>query len=396
MTRPLLAGLLLALALSVPALAADIGSQKQAVDTKIVGLQTTLATTKSQEATLRNEIDGVTQRIRDLESQVGDVSLKLQTLEQDLALHHSRLTKLNALFRLQSQRLDLLKEQYRLSVERLNDRLVQIYESNDVSTLDVVLGSGSLEDALDLSNYLTLIGQEDRRIANDVARSKRAVAAARKRTAAIEATIRSETRAILARQAQTVETRDALVGAQQSLDSTRQQKLVALSSLTASERAEAGEIDALQAVSASLGDQIRAAQAKAAAQSQGTDQTPSSSGLIWPVSGPITSPFGWRWGRMHQGIDIGVGYGTPIHAAAAGTVIYCGWEEGYGNLVVIDHGGGLATAYAHQESIAVTCGQQVSQGQVIGYVGATGHATGPHLHFEVRINGNPVDPLGYL
>ena len=110
----------------------------------------------------------------------------------------------------------------------------------------------------------------------------------------------------------------------------------------------------------------------------------------------MTSPFGWRWGRMHEGIDIGVGYGTPIQAAAGGTVIYCGWEEGYGNFVVIDHGGNLATAYGHQSRIAVTCGQQVSQGDVIGYVGCTGHCFGPHLHFEVRVNGNPVDPLGYL
>ena len=99
---------------------------------------------------------------------------------------------------------------------------------------------------------------------------------------------------------------------------------------------------------------------------------------------------------MHQGIDIGVATGTPIHAAAAGKVIYCGWEQGYGNFVVIDNGGNLATAYGHQSAIAVTCGEDVSQGQVIGYSGCTGHCTGPHLHFEVRINGNPVDPLGYL
>ena len=99
---------------------------------------------------------------------------------------------------------------------------------------------------------------------------------------------------------------------------------------------------------------------------------------------------------MHQGIDIGAPTGTPIHAAAAGTVIYCGWEEGYGNLTVLDHGGDLATAYGHQSSIAVACGQHVNQGDVIGYVGCTGHCFGPHLHFEVRINGAPVDPLGYL
>jgi murein DD-endopeptidase MepM/ murein hydrolase activator NlpD len=110
----------------------------------------------------------------------------------------------------------------------------------------------------------------------------------------------------------------------------------------------------------------------------------------------VTSPFGMRWGRMHEGIDIGAGYGTPIMAAASGVVIYAGWLGGYGNLVVIDHGGGLATAYAHQSQIAVAQGQAVSQGQVIGYIGCTGHCYGPHLHFEVRVNGQAVDPLGYL
>jgi murein DD-endopeptidase MepM/ murein hydrolase activator NlpD len=110
----------------------------------------------------------------------------------------------------------------------------------------------------------------------------------------------------------------------------------------------------------------------------------------------VTSPYGERWGRMHEGIDIGVGYGTPIAAAASGTVVYAGWESGYGNFVVIDHGNGLATAYGHQSRIAVSNGEAVTQGQVIGYVGCTGHCFGPHLHFEVRVNGAPVDPLGYL
>ena len=113
------------------------------------------------------------------------------------------------------------------------------------------------------------------------------------------------------------------------------------------------------------------------------------------MNGPITSGFGWRWGRMHEGIDIGVPCGTPIHAAASGTVIYSGWMDGYGNIVVIDHGNGLATAYGHQSAIYVG-GGSVSQGQSIGAVGSTGNSTGCHLHFEVRVNGTPVDPLGYL
>src|SRR4029453_4171366 len=110
----------------------------------------------------------------------------------------------------------------------------------------------------------------------------------------------------------------------------------------------------------------------------------------------VTSPFGWRWGRMHEGVDIAVAYGTPIHAAASGTVIVCGWLGGYGNLVAIDHGGGISTAYGHQSSIAVGSGAVVGPGEVIGYVGSTGHSTGPHLHFEVRVNGVPQDPLAYL
>jgi murein DD-endopeptidase MepM/ murein hydrolase activator NlpD len=103
-----------------------------------------------------------------------------------------------------------------------------------------------------------------------------------------------------------------------------------------------------------------------------------------------------RWGRLHAGIDIAVPSGTPIHAAGSGTVALAGWVDGYGNYTCVDHGGGLATCYGHQSSIGVGVGSHVTQGQVIGYTGCTGHCLGPHLHFEVRINGSPVDPLGYL
>ena len=113
------------------------------------------------------------------------------------------------------------------------------------------------------------------------------------------------------------------------------------------------------------------------------------------MSGVLTSGFGWRWGRMHEGIDISAPAGTPIHAAAAGTIIFAGWMGGYGNMVIIDHGGGLATAYAHMSSIWLS-GGSVGQGTAIGGVGTTGSSTGNHLHFEVRVNGAAVDPMGYL
>ena len=103
-----------------------------------------------------------------------------------------------------------------------------------------------------------------------------------------------------------------------------------------------------------------------------------------------------RWGRLHEGIDISAASGTPNWAAAAGTVIYAGWLGGYGNLVVVDHGNGLSTAYAHASSILVGVGQGVVQGETVSLVGSTGNSSGPHLHFEVRVNGTAVDPLLYL
>ncbi len=125
-------------------------------------------------------------------------------------------------------------------------------------------------------------------------------------------------------------------------------------------------------------------------------------GMIWPISGPITSEFGWRThpifgnARFHSGLDIGGDYGMPIHAAQGGIVIEAGWIGGYGNTVMIDHGGGIVTLYGHNESLAVSVGQSVSQGQVIAYCGSTGNSTGPHCHFEVRLGGEPVSPWDYL
>ena len=148
-------------------------------------------------------------------------------------------------------------------------------------------------------------------------------------------------------------------------------------------------------------------QAEIAAQLQSTSSAPLPAGpirygagqLIWPVDGAVVSGFGPRWGRMHEGVDIAVPAGTPIRAAAAGSVVLLQSEAssgGYGNFTCLDHGGGLQTCYAHQSSFAVGSGQSVAQGDVIGYVGCTGHCYGDHLHFEVRVNGVPTDPMGYL
>lgn len=132
----------------------------------------------------------------------------------------------------------------------------------------------------------------------------------------------------------------------------------------------------------------------------GTESAPGA--LAWPVSGTITSPFGYRQNpfgggmEFHQGLDIAAPMGTTITAASGGTVIQAGWFGGYGNYIVIDHGGGMSTGYGHCSQIFVSVGQKVQKGQAIGAVGSTGASTGPHVHFEVRINGKPVDPAAYL
>ena len=120
---------------------------------------------------------------------------------------------------------------------------------------------------------------------------------------------------------------------------------------------------------------------------------------IWPTSGYVSSPYGLRWNgtEFHQGIDIAAETGTPIVATADGVVTAAGWDgSGYGNMVDIDHGDGIMTRYGHASAVAVTPGQTVRRGQVIAYVGSTGYSTGPHLHYEVRVNGQPVNPAGYL
>ena len=377
-------------ALATPALGDDIAKKHQ-LDANIASLQGKLSSTRASEAQLQSRIDSLSNRIGGLETQVGDVSLKLASLQKDLALREQRLTDLTQLYRLQTGRLNTLKAQYARAVDRLNRRLVAIYEGDTPSALDFVLGSSSIDEALQKMDFVNLIGDEDKQIASQVKSAKLTMATERLNTRKLRLKVLGDKRALAARAAQVTETRNALVDSANQLNQTKQQHAAVLSHLSAQDRAIANEIDQEQAQSAQITAAIQAAQTHSAVTA-----TPSAAGLIWPVNGPVTSPFGPRWGSFHPGIDIGVPTGTPIHAAAAGTVIYCGWEQGYGNFVVLDNGGNLATAYGHQSQIAVTCGQHVDQGAIIGFTGCTGTCYGPHLHFEVRINGSPVDPMGYL
>ena len=173
--------------------------------------------------------------------------------------------------------------------------------------------------------------------------------------------------------------------------------------LSAEEAALSATIRARQAAAASAAAAARAAPVPGvtaapagAAAPPSVAARPSGGGMVWPTTGSVTSPFGERWGRLHAGLDIANDLGTPIRAAKAGTVILAGWNGGYGNSIVIDHGGGLSTLYAHASRLRAAEGQAVGQGELIADMGSTGNSTGSHLHFETRVNGSPRNPAEYL
>jgi murein DD-endopeptidase MepM/ murein hydrolase activator NlpD len=384
MARRLALGLLLSLIVALPA-----ALSTPARADRLSSLQTKIAAAQAREAELSSEIGSIEGRIRTLEQQVGGVSVQLETLERDLALQQEKLDRITSLFELQTEQLEFLKHEYAVSLGALNRRLIDLYESDDPTTLDVLLSTESLSDFLDQIDYVRDLGSQDVRITTQVNTAKVRMHAAREKTKVTRHKVATVTRTIAVRTEQVRSEKERLLISEKGLAKAKGHKKEQLASIKQSKAEYLNEVAGLQASYGAVTAQIQAS------GSSSYDSTPSASGLIWPVNGPVVSPFGMRWGRLHAGIDIGAGYGTPIHAAASGTVIFAGWMGGYGNFVIIDHGGGLSTGYAHQSSIAVG-GGSVSQGQVIGYVGCTGHCFGPHLHFEVRINGSPVDPLGYL
>jgi murein DD-endopeptidase MepM/ murein hydrolase activator NlpD len=391
--------LVLVLVLAAPAAGQDPYEEKEDVDSQLADVRAKLAEIESRENALTAEIGAVSGEILALEREVGDVSMRLAALEHDLALHRRKLARITELYVLRTRRLTYLRRQYTSALERLNRRIVAIYEFDDPDAFEVLVSSASFSEVLEQMDFVRSIGRQDKRISEAVERSRNDMRVLRRRTRATKKRVAAVTQVIAVRTAQHRALRERLLARKSGLALARGVKEGALASLESAHREYAGEAAALAAQSSELAAQIRAAQAAPVVRTPAAliaGDAPSASGFVWPLSGPVVSPFGMRWGRMHEGIDISAGTGAPIAAAMAGTVISTGYMGGYGNLVVIDHGGGLATAYAHLSGYAVGAGQSVSQGQVVGYVGCTGHCYGPHVHFEVRVGGAAVDPLGYL
>jgi len=355
----------------------------------LANLQEKVDRATQREGVLTSSIAEANGRIRSLRSSVASAEANLARLEVEVRTHEQRLNGVRAAYEEQSQLLAAARREYAYAQHLLSRRLVAVYESERPDALAVMLGSESISNAVDRLAYLDAISARDRHVAAQAAEVSRHWSAISNRTHRLLVRIDRETNAVVLRASRVLATRDRLSSSRESLRTQRNSKQRMLAGVRESKAKWLADIAALQAGSANIAARLRSGGSHSGA-------APSAAGLIWPVQGVLTSPFGMRWGRMHEGIDIGAPQGTPIYAAAAGTVNYAGWEGGYGNLTLIDHGNGLATAYGHQSQLAVSGGQTVSRGQLIGYVGSTGHSTGPHLHFEVRVNGVPNDPLAYL
>jgi murein DD-endopeptidase MepM/ murein hydrolase activator NlpD len=392
--RPLaLLGLVLTLVAAAPAAADDPVEQKASVDARIAALQTEISASKAREGVLTSQLSAVGDELQAAEDAVSSAEASVSNLEAELSSAQAQLDRLATRLDAQTHRLERLRIEYDKAIAILDARVRAAYIDEPPDMLAFLVSASSFDEVIDNVELLTRIGRQDQRIARQVATAKARTAAQRRATIETKRLQASTVSAIAERTEEARAARDRLAAERDRLATVSSLKASALADTRESRAEFVQEAESLAAQSAALAATIRGAQQKAGSIGSGA---PSAAGFIWPCDGVVTSGFGMRWGRMHEGIDIGCAYGAPNRAAAAGTVIYAGWMSGYGNLVVIDHGNGLSTAYGHASSIAVSVGQSVAQGQTVSYVGATGHATGPHLHFEVRVNGVAVDPLAYL
>ena len=353
---------------------------------------------KGTERVLTQDISAYTQRIRRLQGRIGSLQRREQTIQADLDQKKAQLVATQQKLRDERARLTRLRARLAETRRVLARRLVEIYEAQRPDLLSVVLNSNGFEELLSRGEFIKRISDQDQRIITTVRDAKRDATATAKRLDKLEQRQQQITLAVLARRNEIAMVKKDLIGTRVGYEQTQADKRHALVKVRGDRQQLEDHLDVLEKEQA----KIRAQLAAAAGQAPDGPIKHGSGQFIWPVNGSISSGFGGRsspggiGSTYHEGIDIPEPIGTPIHAAAAGRVAIAGVMSGYGNYTCIQHSASLSTCYGHQNSIAVHVGQSVSQGQVIGQTGNTGHSTGPHLHFEVRINGSAVDPMGYL
>lgn len=382
---PLLLALSAYLLLPLPGLSEPLSQ-------KIEKKRTQIEQKKHQEGVLTETISGLSNRIDGIQAQINSTQQRLDRAQGTLDEKRDELLAVRDRLEEAKDRLSRLRSELSTARTVLAARLVEIYKADEPDALTVVLQADGFEDLLERAEFLDRISHQDRQITERVRGLRNQAEDQAQQLAKLEGRVQDAAEEILQVRDQIAGAKQQLVNSQDELEVARSGRRTVLSGVRASRSELEDHLASLEREQARIQAELSGAGQTAFAGpiKQGSGQ------LIWPVNGTFTSPFGYRWGRLHAGIDIAIPEGTPLRAADGGSVIIAGWTGGYGNYTCIQHTGSLSTCYGHQSSIAVSVGQAVSQGQVIGNSGNTGNSTGPHLHFETRINGNPVDPMGYL
>lgn len=396
--RPLWASITLGLValaiLPVSGLGAPLSGQ-------ITDTEQELAETQAQEGVLTSELSSLDNQISSLSGEIGTLLDQEATLLEQLEVKQAELSQARADLDATEQRLEEVKARLAEAERLLAERLVEIYKTDEPDALTVVLEADGFEDLLERTEYLDRISQQDQEIVVRVRELKAEVEAELARLQELEAQIEAAVTEIIARRNELAAAREQLTMKRSELQGARADRSARLAEVRQTQVNLEGNLSELKREQVRIEAELAAAQEAEDAQAATPTMAAApvqegSGGLIWPVDGPISSGFGMRWGRPHEGVDVSVPSGTPIRAAASGNVVTAAPTGGYGNYLCIQHSGGLSTCYAHLSSFAVSAGESVSQGDVVGAVGCTGSCFGDHLHFETRMGGGAVDPMGYL
>ena len=325
---------------------------------------------------IESRIEGLSEEKRAVDEAADEATKAYKDVKKELDATEARIDE-------NEDKLKVLNKDFAVKRDQLAKRVRDIYINGQINYLDVLFGAKDFQDFFTRMDLLKRVIQQDYDLVQVVFAEKTAIETSQKELEK-DKTAKEKLVASAADRKKEAEKKQAAKQAiidKMETDRATQERIIN-ENLAASKEVE---------------QMIR--------NSRYQPASPAISGggaLNWPLGGPITSPFGWRVhpitgaSRFHSGIDIGGDYGDTIHAAGAGIVSYAGWISGYGYAVIIDHGGGISTLYGHNQALLVSEGQSVSQGQAIAECGSTGNSTGPHCHFEVRVDGEPVDPMGYL
>lgn len=371
-----------------------IYAEDEDLNNQLSGIQQQMEEAGNKKANAEVTITNVSEQLHQIQVELDQATANLKNYEQQRMAVENEIVKNEKL---------LAEAQARLSKREgvFNKRVRDIYINGRLSYLEVIIGAKDFSDFANRVEMLKRIIDADIKLISSIKTEREEI---------------SQRKATLEADRAKVEELENKAREAQAVIQKKKDEQSAILAQAQNDKAVAEQMQAdLQASSDAIRAMLQQRAAERAAAAAAAAQAAQSSGggsdytyvqgtgqLAWPVSGVITSGFGWRehpiFGRQifHSGIDIGVDEGTPVHAADSGTVVYSGWMDGYGYAVVIDHGNGISTLCAHNSDLAVSEGQSVSKGTVIAYAGSTGNATGPHVHFEVRVNGDPVNPLGYL